>query len=113
MKKFEISESTVVYLRTKHLGNGKFSLVVSTSFAKLNTDLSLSLESKFANQYAAGGENALLDGIVGGSEFRTGDWQGYFDQDFTAVIRLKDIQYQSEVELGMLEDLEVMDFLSR
>jgi hypothetical protein len=50
---------------------------VENEFVKRDPGISLELKSTYSNQYAAGGKKALIDGITGGNEFRTGDWQGF------------------------------------
>lgn len=43
---------------------------------KLNTEY-----STYRPQYAASGQNALADGIIGGESYADGTWQGYWGQD--------------------------------
>ncbi|HPJ54237.1 MAG TPA: glycoside hydrolase family 92 protein, partial [Flavobacteriales bacterium] len=56
---------------------------VTAHFTRFDSDLKITLDSEYANQYAAGGDGALIDGIRGGADFRTGAWQGYQGQDVT------------------------------
>lgn len=50
----------------------------------------LKLISTYNPQYTAGGPNGLVDGVLGTSEWRSGGWQGYQDQDFEVIIDLKE-----------------------
>jgi predicted alpha-1,2-mannosidase len=59
----------------------------------------------FSAQYAAGGDQALVDGIVGASNFKTGDWQGTFGEDVEAVIDLGAVQAIRALSLGALRDI--------
>ena len=44
--------------------------------------------------------------IRGNKEYRTGDWQGYWDQDFEAEITFEKPMKLSEVGLGCLSDMK-------
>ena len=46
----------------------------------------------YSNTYNGGGNNAILNGLRGGLNFRDGDWQGYFGTDFDATITFDSIQ---------------------
>ena len=66
----------------------------------------IELKTTYANQYAAGGNNALIDYMRGGDNFRTGSWQGYQGQDFNAIIDLGGIQSFSTLGIGFLQDVK-------
>lgn len=46
------------------------------SFKKLNT-----VAGNYRPEYSGGGENALLNGIVGGDNYKDGNWQGFYGTD--------------------------------
>ena len=48
----------------------------------------VSIAGNYNKQYSGGGVEALVNGVLGATEWRAGDWQGYQDQDFEAVIDL-------------------------
>lgn len=79
---------------------------VFAQFNKIDPNVSISLLSEYANQYAAGGGNALIDGIRGPDNFRTGFWQGYQGQDVVAVIDLGEERHIKSVQLGALQDIK-------
>ncbi len=58
----------------------------------------------WAAQYAAGGNDALIDGLRGGDDWRTGDWQGYEGRDVAMVLDLGERRWVSEAVLGGLQD---------
>lgn len=58
----------------------------------------------YAPQYAAGGEQALTDGIRGGEDYRTGAWQGYEGVDMDVVIDLGSMQEPVSVTIRFLQD---------
>ena len=46
----------------------------------------------YSKTYDGGGDNAIVNGLRGGRNFRDGHWQGYFGTDFEATIILDSIQ---------------------
>lgn len=67
-------------------------------------DRKLYIRSRYNRQYNAGGDEGLIDGYRGTTNWRTGGWQGYQDTDFEAVVDLmadKDISY---LALGCCQD---------
>jgi len=85
--------------------NGARSLVTSAVFNKIPHDWSIRLFSRYASQYAAGGDLALIDGVRGNGNFHTGAWQGYQGQDLVAVIDLGRVQEVRKLGAGFLQDV--------
>ncbi|MBI1266674.1 MAG: glycoside hydrolase family 92 protein [Cryomorphaceae bacterium] len=81
------------------------SAVVGTAFRRVEHDYVLSISADFDNQYTAGGDQALIDGIVGGNNFRTGDWQGYYGTDVSFTVDLGTTKTISAVHLGTLQEV--------
>lgn len=77
---------------------------VTARFTKHEGGRTITIESTYANQYAAGGSNALIDGVRGGKDFRTGEWQGYEGQDVVLLIDLGRVQKLKRVGLSALQD---------
>ena len=77
---------------------------VTAHFTITNGNLTLKLDSKYANQYAAGGDQALVDGLRGGTDFRTGEWQGYQGQDVLATMDLGEVKKLKRAGLSVLQD---------
>lgn len=48
------------------------------------------IKGNYNTQYSGGGDAALVDGVYGSEEWRSGSWQGYQSQDFETVIDLKE-----------------------
>lgn len=103
---FSIQESTHLEARTFNTATQTYSAAVGVDFVKKNSDLRLKLLTPFTLPYASSGENALIDGIQGNGEFRTGDWQGFYGFDVKSEIQFETAKTQFTVELGMLEDLK-------
>jgi hypothetical protein len=60
---------------------------ISATFFKKPNNYTIDIKSKYNPQYHAGGNDGLLDGIFGTTNWRKGDWQGYQSQDFEACSR--------------------------
>lgn len=101
-KPFTISEDTKVRLYSEK-GDSK-SPVLETPFYKIHPNLSIKLESEFANQYSAGGNDALIDGIRSSKNYRTGSWQGYHNQDMIAVVDLGSVKPIRSITSNYLRD---------
>ena len=89
------------------------STTMSTDFHKRDPNLKIKLYTDYENQYNAGGNNALIDGIVGTEDFRTGTWQGYSDTDLNAVIDLGKVKEIHNVKLSFLRDQRSWIFLPK
>ena len=101
---FEVSESTSV----KAFAEDSIakSSNIQNSFIKKNTNVSIAIKSEYSNQYAAAGDFTLIDGIRGGNEFRTGDWQGYWEQDFEATVTFEKPTNYSDISVSFLSDMK-------
>jgi predicted alpha-1,2-mannosidase len=80
--------------------------VIENEFIKQDPSISLKLVSPFHKQYGAGGNNALIDGIFGGKDFRTGDWQGFYGQDLVAEVVFLEPRKLSEIGLSCIQDIK-------
>ena len=106
-KPFFIDKSCRIYLRLQRRGGNHqvyFSPVVCVDFVKKDPSVHLKLSSQYANQYAAAGENTLIDGIRGGNEFRTGDWQGFYNQDIQAEVTFDTPRTLTEMGVSCIRD---------
>ncbi len=68
------------------------------------------LRNSFAKQYS-GGNNALLNGVLGSAEFRDGNWRGFEGKDLVARIKLNKKCNVNSVSVGFLEDQPSWIFL--
>ena len=78
--------------------------VIEAKFYQFAQDKKITLHSKYSEMYSAGGDNALLDGIRGQTNFRLGGWQGYQGKDFEATIDLLKVKDIHKVSVGFLQD---------
>lgn len=58
-----------------------------------------------AERYSAGGDAALVDGIRGSIDYRSGHWQTYEKEDFQAEIDLGTLQTISHFKVGFLQHI--------
>ncbi|MGC1632084.1 MAG: GH92 family glycosyl hydrolase [Gelidibacter sp.] len=86
------------------------SATIATEFYKINPNRSISLKTTYTNQYSAGGPNALIDGIRGSKDFRSGSWQGYEDKDVEAIVDLSEEQPIHSVRVNFLQDQRAFIF---
>ena len=82
------------------------SKVVSASYNKIGSNKRIELMGSYDNQYNGGGDNALIDGLKGLNNFRTGSWQGYQEGDLEAIVDLGIIRSISHFSLGTLQDIK-------
>ncbi|WP_191858187.1 GH92 family glycosyl hydrolase [Hanstruepera ponticola] len=106
---FIISEPSTLEVYSKK-GDAE-SARITTKFYKIDPNISIKLETEYANQYNGGGQNALIDGIYGTQDFRTGTWQGYFDEDVIATVDLGSIKAINEISVNFLQDQKSWIFL--
>ena len=100
---FQIDSSCTIQAYAIHDGNK--SHVVVQDFFKLPSDKSISVLSKVHPMYTAGGPEALIDGIIGNTNWRTGNWQSYYDQDFEAIIDLQKERPVHYAGIHVLQDV--------
>jgi hypothetical protein len=85
--------------------NGVKSAVVTQTFYKVPSDRAITVLSEVHPMYTAGGKDALIDGIMGTTNWKTGEWQSYFAKDFEAVIDLQKIRPVNYVAVHVLQDV--------
>jgi hypothetical protein len=98
----EISEKLTLKVYAQK--NDLKSAIISTDFYKIDPNIKIELKTKYANQYNAGGDNALIDGIVGTEDFRTGTWQGYWNEDVIAIVDLGKVKPIDTIDVNFLQD---------
>jgi len=85
--------------------NGKHSAAVSQKMHRIPEDRSITVSSKVHRMYTAGGPEALIDGIIGTTNWRGGEWQSYFGEDLDAVIDLQNIKPITYLGVHVLQDV--------
>ena len=103
---FEISKSSKIEAYIEEMAGGKppRSNTISAQFFKKPNNYTINIKSKYNSQYHAGGAEGLIDGIFGNENWRKGEWQGYQNQDFEAIIDLKETKTISKISSNYLQD---------
>ncbi|MGV3658027.1 MAG: GH92 family glycosyl hydrolase [Chitinophagaceae bacterium] len=84
--------------------NGVQSQPVMQDFYRIPEDKVVRVISKVNQLYTAGGPDALIDGVVGEANYRTGEWQSYEGADFEAIVDLKTTKPVQYVGAHFLQD---------
>jgi predicted alpha-1,2-mannosidase len=85
-------------------GEASISKPIISEFIKIPKGRKISLTFPYNNQYTGGGNDALIDFIKGGDDFRNGTWQGY-QNDFEAVVDLGKEENISGLSLGTIQSI--------
>lgn len=101
-KPFRINESVTIRFYSED--QGQVSDTVSAQFFKKTNNFTIAIKSKYNPQYHAGGDEGLIDGIFGETNWRKGVWQGYQGQDFEATIDLQKEMKVSSIAADFLQD---------
>ena len=102
---FYIHHSSTILATARNQDRTLSSKAAVADFKKIQGGRSIEVLTEYANQYSAGGDKALIDMIEGGTEFRTGSWQGYRG-DLEAIVDLGESQYIRSISLGCLQDIK-------
>jgi len=87
-----------------HISGKAESHPIFAEFFKIPENRSITLHTTYAPQYSAGGDHALIDYLRGGTDFRTGRWQGYHQVNLDAVVELEQITDIRKITIGFLQD---------
>jgi putative alpha-1,2-mannosidase len=98
-----IKESATIKAISVRKFGGK-SFTVEAKLNRMPHDWDVKLFSTYNRQYTGSGKHGLIDGIRGTTNFASGEWQGYQNQDFVAVIDLKKETEIKRVGGGFLQD---------
>ncbi len=102
-KPFTVAESKIVKAVSVN-AKGEESFTVEAKLQKMPRDWTVKISSKYNRQYTGGGDLGLIDGIRGTLNFASGEWQGYQNQDFIAVIDLQKETAIKRVGGGFLQN---------
>ncbi len=89
------------------------SKVTSLNLVRFPCGRSIKLYTKPSAQYTAGGDSALIDGLFGGNDFRSGGWQGYQGVDLNAIIDLGKNKKISYLSAHFLQDINSWIFMPK
>ncbi|MFZ9386688.1 MAG: GH92 family glycosyl hydrolase [Chitinophagaceae bacterium] len=100
---FAIRENTQVDVYAEK--DGQRSPVVTQHFFRMPDDRTIRVLSEVHPMYTAGGPEALVDGVVGTTNWRTGEWQSYYDRDFEAIVDLQEERMVDSAGVHVLQDV--------
>ena len=100
---FTVSRSCTIYAYCTDSA-GKRSFTTQTSLRHIDNSYKVQIAHPYSKLYHAGGDQAIVDGVRGRTNFRLGGWQGYQDCDFEAVIDLGTVKHLSQLSAGFLQD---------
>lgn len=101
-KPFYIEASSTIQAYIKN--SKEQSNTISATYFKKPNNYTIDIKSKYNPQYTAGGDEGIIDGILGNENWRKGEWQGYQSQDFEAIIDLKLEKSVSNFSSTFLQD---------
>ncbi|MAR65748.1 MAG: glycosyl hydrolase family 92 [Crocinitomicaceae bacterium] len=84
---------------------GESSKPIKGSFRKRDKNMKIVELSEYANQYSGGGDQALVDGIEGGFDYRTGFWQGVQGSDYVVVVDRGNKSMIDSITIGCFQDI--------
>ncbi len=102
-KPIEITQTTSIKAIAVN-EDGKESGSIQGDFYKMPPNRKVVINAKYSAQYAAGGDEGIIDGIRGNVNWRKGEWQGYQNQNFEAIVDLGTSQNIKEIGVGFLQD---------
>ncbi|MEZ4804992.1 MAG: GH92 family glycosyl hydrolase [Bacteroidia bacterium] len=114
LKPFWIHENSIVKASIQDTNYSFLSFYSDVAVAQLfkrPNSYSIQIKSVYNSQYTAGGDDGLLDGLIGDDDWRKGRWQGYQGQDFEAVIDRKEKMNLDSIQIGFIDDKRSWIFL--
>lgn len=99
---FRIDTTTTVKAVAVRM-DGSRSLTETAAFQKRANDWKVIRISPYSPQYTGGGDDAIVDGIRGTTNFASGEWQGVQGKPYEAVIDLKRETEIRELGAGFLQ----------
>lgn len=100
---FTIKGTCIIEAYALH-GNKK-SQTVMQEFFMIPNNYTIRVVSKVHPMYTAGGAESLIDGVKGSVNWKTGEWQSYFDQDLEAVVDLGQTRKVNYAGIHVLQDV--------
>jgi len=100
-----INVSNNIIIKAIAIKDGKSSFVVEAQFSKIRDDIKLTLVNKYLKDYADQGEETLINGLHGSTNWHIGNWQGYQGNDLVAILDFGQVKPVKKISLGTLQDV--------
>ncbi|MDX1445113.1 GH92 family glycosyl hydrolase [Lishizhenia sp.] len=108
---FYIHNSCKIFVKTAtKMGESK---TIFASFNKDNNNYNYTLLTPYDNQYNGGNEQALMDGLKSGNNYRTGLYQGFENKDVELIIDLDTTRRIDSIQLSLLQYINAWIFLPK
>ncbi len=91
-------------IKAKAYVNNESSTTTTCRLYKKPNNWKINIQSSYNKQYDAGGDDGLLDGQHGTTNWRSGGWQGYQGQDFNCIVDLGTIMPIKLINSSYLQD---------
>ncbi|MFA7115650.1 MAG: GH92 family glycosyl hydrolase [Bacteroidales bacterium] len=101
---FYVKESSTIRAYSQSI-KGTKSLPIETYIHQVKHNYSIKLFQDYNPQYSAGGDNGIIDGKRGRTNWKAGGWQGYQNTDFIAIVDLKKVTHITKISAGFLQDV--------
>jgi predicted alpha-1,2-mannosidase len=101
----------VTYTSGLEILEGDNKLAIANKFYKLDNSSSTQLITKYDNQYTGGGELALIDGIFGFEDYRSGAYQGYEGIHAEGIITFETNRDINSISVSALQDIRSWIFM--
>lgn len=101
-KPFIIENSCII--KAKIYLDTTASEITTAQFFKTPNNYKITLNCKYNRQYTAGGDDGIIDGVYGSTNWRKGEWQGYQSQDFNCIIDMGSVKSTKEISSNYLQD---------
>lgn len=89
------------------------SIPISMRFNKIPAGRKVKLLSEPNPQYTGGGADCLIDQIRGGNKWRLSKWQGYYGENFVAIVDLGEKQNVTHIGGNFIQDIKSWIFLPK
>jgi hypothetical protein len=99
-----INISDNITVKAIAIKDGKSSFIDEASFIKLRNDIKLTIVNKYLPNYAAKGDESLIDGQHGTTNWCLGNWQGYQGKDFIAIVDMGVVKPIKQISISTLQD---------
>jgi len=100
--------TTIKYFAEK---DGQKTETAELNLIKFPEGRDIKLNTRPHRQYTAGSDSALIDGIYGDNDFRTGSWQGYNGYDLDAIVDLGKESTIKYLSINFLQDINSWIFM--
>jgi predicted alpha-1,2-mannosidase len=102
-KPIKIKASTTIKVIAYNPETKESSKVISNDFILKDQNVKLTLKSPYKPQYSASGNDALIDQLYGTKEFRSGDWQGFYNVDAEGTVDFSKPKQLQKIGLSALQ----------